>query len=276
MYGVSTGPINCLPYTSAMPSWPNPRGRGGVIMWYTYLNDAFMGIRQRLSPHWRQLILTVMRWLVIILSALLIVFISIDTFTHVDFMLSSGYMTFQLWVCVVYIADFFLELAFSPRRGEYARRHWLFLLLSIPYINLLSLTGIHLSPQALYFIRFIPLARAALAMSIVIGYVTSTKVGGMLASYVSIMVLITYFLSLIFLQCEGPHNPAIRTYWDSIWWCMLELTTVGAPVSPVTGIGKICAAALATMGMIMFPLFTVYLTTWVRNHWLEATEIHNA
>lgn len=229
-----------------------------------------MGAVARLSPKTREWILASMHWVVIILSVLLIVFISVDTFEHVNFMDSRPYMTFQLWVCLVFIADFFIELALSPSRGHYARTHWCYLLLSIPYINILSLLDVHLGGDALYFIRFIPLARGALAMSIVVGYVAGSKVGGMLWSYISILLLLTYFISLIFLQFEGAVNPSVRNYWDSLWWSFLEMTTVGAPIAPVTVVGKLCAAALSTLGVIMFPLFTVYLTTWVRSHWLDS------
>ena len=113
------------------------------------------------------IVLWTMHTVVLVLSVLLIVYISLDTFEEVDFLQNSNYMTFQLWVCVVFIVDFFVEMYFAPRKWRYIRSRLLFLLLSIPYLNLISHTDIHLTPDALYFVRFIPLARGALALSLI-------------------------------------------------------------------------------------------------------------
>jgi hypothetical protein len=51
-----------------------------------------------------------------------------------------------------------------------------------------------------------------------------------------------------------------------VWWCALEFTTIGAPINPVTPTGKVLAAVLSAMGVIMFPLFTVYLSETLRKY----------
>ena len=43
----------------------------------------------------------------------------------------------------------------------------------------------------------------------------------------------------------------------------MNMTTVGCDISPVTIAGKIVAVVLPMFGMIIFPLFTVYLTDYV-------------
>lgn len=43
----------------------------------------------------------------------------------------------------------------------------------------------------------------------------------------------------------------------------MNMTTVGCNISPVTVAGKIIAVILPMCGMIIFPLFTVYLTDYV-------------
>ena len=59
------------------------------------------------------IVLWTMHTIVLVLSVLLIVYISIDTFEEIDFLQNSHYMTFQLWVCVVFIIDFFVEMYFA-------------------------------------------------------------------------------------------------------------------------------------------------------------------
>lgn len=210
-----------------------------------------------------KIVVATMNFIVLALSVLMIVWISVDTFEKIPFMQNHRYMTFQFWVCVVFIIDFFIELIFTDNKWRFFRRRIVFLLLSIPYLNIINLMDIHLSHDALYFVRYIPLARGALAMSIVISYLSSNAVTSLFLSYIVIMILITYFCSLIFFSREYGVNPDIKSYWTALWWTAMNLTTVGCSIAPVTLSGKIIAVALPICGMIMFPLFTVYLTNYV-------------
>lgn len=205
----------------------------------------------------------VMNMIVLILSLILIVWISIDTFRLVDLLHNHNYMTFQFWVCVVFIIDFFVELWLSPNRWRFARRHILFLIFYIPYLNIIDVTGITLNHDALYFIRFLPLARGALAMSNVVGYLSNNAVTSLFFSYLVILVSVVYFCSLILFQREYGINPDVKDYWTALWWSCMDLTTVGCNINPMTPAGKIVSIILPICGMIVFPLFTVYLTDYV-------------
>ena len=210
----------------------------------------------------------ILNWLntiVLLLSAALIVWISIDTFEQIDFLNNSSYMKFQFWVCVVFILDFFVGLYYAENRRKFFRKRIFFLLVSIPYLNIINLTNIQLSPEAIYFVRFIPLARAALAMSIVIGYLSSNAVTSLTISYLTILLFITYFCSLILYQRESPVNPDIHSYWTALWWCAMNMTTVGCSIPAMTIAGKIIEVVLPICGMIVFPLFTIYFTNYVTN-----------
>ena len=196
--------------------------------------------------------------IILLLSVALIAYLSIDALHGVVYLDDRGYMTFQLWVCMAFIADFFIELYMSHHRGRY------FLILSIPWLNIINHAGIRLSADVIYFARFIPLARGALAISIVFGYLSSNAVSSLLISYISIVVLVGYFGSLIFFQWEHTANPLVTTYWDALWWSCMNIVTVGCNIEPVTGVGKIVAVVLPVLGMVVFPLFTVYITNFVQ------------
>lgn len=213
----------------------------------------------------RKIILDIFHYAILILSVMLIVFISYDTFKGIPFLESRRYMTFQFFVCLVFIADFFVELAFAPKgkRARYIRRHWFFLLVSIPYLNLIDAYQITLSPEMLYFARFIPLIRGALALSIVLDAIAKSKLTGLFVSYISIMIFTVYFSALIFFEREAPVNPGVTGFWDAFVWCALEATSLGSSLAPMTLAGRILAVVLSTMGIIMFPLFTVYLSSFI-------------
>lgn len=202
-------------------------------------------------------------FMVMILSVAMIVWISIDTFEKRDLLLDYKYMNFQFWVCIVFILDFIVEVVSSADKMHTFRSRLFFLLLSIPYLNIINMLDMHLSADALYFIRFIPLARGALAMSIVVGYLSSNAVSSLFIRYLTIMLMTAYFCSLIFFQREYGVNPDVTSYGDALWFSFMNLVTVGCNISPVTVAGKIVAVVLPVTGMIIFPLFTVYLTDYV-------------
>lgn len=207
-----------------------------------------------------------MHTLVLVLSVLLIVFISYDTFKGINFLENHFYMTFQLWVCIVFMIDFFVELFFAPKKWRYIGHRIIFFLISIPYLNIVSIFDIHLSVEALYLVRFIPLLRGALALSIVFGYFSKNAITSFFMSYIVILVMIVYFCSLIFYQYEQAINPQVQSYWTALWWSCMCCTTSGCSISPLTVEGQIVAVILPITGMIIFPLFTVYLTDYVKRH----------
>lgn len=223
-------------------------------------------INMKLTERDKKYIKRVLYILVLGLSLGLIVYISIDTFTGVNFLENKNYMTFQLWVCIVFMIDFFVELFLAEDKLKYVRHRWFFLLLSIPYLNIINLWHVEFSAEALYFIRFIPLARGALALAIVIGYMTDNALSSLLLSYISITLSVIYFGSLIFFELEAPVNNMVPNYGAALWWAFMDATTIGSNIYPVTIVGKILAVILAGMGMMMFPLFTVYITNWVQRY----------
>lgn len=223
-------------------------------------------IVMKLSTRDTRYIKTVLYVMVFLLSLGLIVYISIDTFTGVDFLKNESYMRFQLWVCVVFMTDFFIELFMADDKWRYIRQRWFFFMVSIPYLNIISLWHIDFSREVLYFLRFVPLVRGALALSIVIGYMTSNRLSSLLFSYLAIMLSVIYFASLIFLEKEQPVNNMVPDYGAALWWACMNATTIGCDIYPVTVAGKILAVILAGMGMMMFPLFTVYITGLVQRY----------
>lgn len=201
---------------------------------------------------------------VLILSLALIIYISVDTFNGLRFMRDRFYMTFQLWVCVIFIISYFIGLWVATDKPRYICSHALFLFLSIPWLNIVEWVGWQPEPGILYLLRFVPLARGALAMTIVVRAVSRDKVTGIFFSYTFILLAIIYFGSLIFFERESSVNPMVPDFWAALWWAAMDATTSGSNINPVTPVGKATGCVISVMGMIMFPLFTVYITDTVR------------
>ena len=201
--------------------------------------------------------------LVLVLSIILIVWISFDTFYHHDILENHNYMVFQFWVCVFFMLDFFIVLRKATSKSHFLWTRIWFLLLSIPYLNIINALHIQLPYDVVNFIRFVPLARGGLAIFIVMRYLNSNAIQSLFMAYIIIMVFSGYFCSLVFYQAEYMTNPQVTSYWSALWWSAMNMTTVGCNIEPVTAIGKIVAVILPLIGMIILPLFTVYITNMV-------------
>lgn len=214
----------------------------------------------------KKIIENIIHAIVLVLSLLLIVYISYDTFEQIPFLKNHRYMSFQFWVCVIFLADFFIELFFADDKKEYLKKRWFFFLISIPYLNVINRFNIQFNDEVLYYLRFVPLLRGAYSLSMVLGFVSKNKAVSLLSQYVAILAAAVYILAMIFFYQEYKVNPDVKSFWDAIYWAAMNMTTVGCYFSAVTPIGKVISVILPILGMLMLPLFTVYITDIVRKH----------
>lgn len=202
--------------------------------------------------------------IILVLSLFLVISISIDTFNNIPFQIESSYLKVQLWICMFFMFDFFLELILSKKKFQYLKVHFLFFIISIPYLNIIDYYHIELSAEIKYFVRFIPLVRGGYALAIIVGRFTKSKVTSLLISYSTMLLATVYFSSLLFFSIEKEINASLTNYSDSLWWAFMNVTTVGSNIYAVTVVGKILSVLLAALGMMMFPIFTVYITSVVQ------------
>lgn len=204
----------------------------------------------------------ILHLIILALSIWLIVLISLDTFRNIDFYNQHKFEKAQFWICVVFVADFFIELFLSDNKKHYVATHILFLIVSIPYQALFYHYGLdlYMSKEVSYVIRYMPLIRGGYAAAIVIGWFTSNKATGLFFSYLITLAITVYFASLTFFLFEHGVNPSVHTYQDALWWATMDVTTVGCNIEAMTGVGRVLSVLLAALGMMMFPIFTVYVT----------------
>ena len=86
----------------------------------------------------------IMRMINLIAGLALLVGISVEVFTGNHHTYSEWYMWLQLVVCVVFIVDFTSALTRRGASGRYYLLNMLLLLISIPYLNILSWIGVSL------------------------------------------------------------------------------------------------------------------------------------
>lgn len=215
---------------------------------------------QRLLPRAIRTLLIVLHMLVLLASAAMIVWITRDTLRNITFVSSDVYMRFQFWVCVLFLTDVCAEIAFAPRRWHYIAGHVFFILISIPWLNIIDAAGIKLSGSMLYVMQFVPMLRAGYVLAIVSGALTGNKAMSLCNVYIIWVVASIYFASLMFFVMEHKVNDAVGSFWDALWWGSMCMTTAGSSINELTVTGKALAIFLSGEGLILFPVFTVYIT----------------
>lgn len=213
---------------------------------------------------WHAQAVRVANLLSIVLSLVLIGSITLETFTSPVMFQAQIYYDVQFWICLYFMAEFFILLYMAPRKGRFLARNFIFLLLCLPYLSLFKHLSLGLSDETIYLIRLIPIVRGGAALIMLTRMTIKNSVTSLFVSYIVLFLALCYFQILTFYTFESGVNPLVRHYGDAAWWAALTVTTVGSNIIAVTPMGKIATALLAMIGMTTFPIFTVYMTTLVQ------------
>ncbi len=193
----------------------------------------------------------------------IIVSLSYDILYNHLFAITPAYLEVQLIACLVLMMDFALHWFAAHNRSRYFWHNIVFLLVSIPFLNIVQWSGIELSREWYFALKMAPLIRAFAAVIIVVAWLVNGRIKMLFAGYLFAVVAFTYLAALIFYCYEFGINPKVDSFGNSLWWAWMGVTTVGAAIFPVTTIGKILAVMLPSLGMMMFPIFTIYVTNLI-------------
>ena len=197
----------------------------------------------------------------LIAGVALLVGISIEVLSGDHLHYSSWYMWLQLVVCIVFMIDFATAMVTTDKNSR--RWFWLnllFFLISIPYLNILSWMNVVPHRGVALVVAALPLLRSFIAMGVVVWWFIVGKVSRIFAAYLFTVVCFTYLAALIFYDYEILVNDKLNGFGNALWWAWMNTTTVGAAIFPVTTIGKVLAVLLPSLGMMFFPIFTIYVT----------------
>lgn len=214
----------------------------------------------------RKWLYSLMHVIVLLLSIFLVVTISIDTFHNVKFWKQPEFMRFQFWICIIFLVDFFVEFFLAEKKWRYLLTHIFFFIVSIPYLAIFHYFGWKFSPQITYLIQYIPLVRGGYALAIVVGWFTYNRATGLFFTYIFTLLATVFFASLVFFMFEHNINNLVVDYYSALWWAFMDVTTVGSNIVAVTSVGRVLSVVLAALGMMMFPIFTVYITNIIQRH----------
>ena len=68
---------------------------------------------------------------------------------------------------------------------------------------------------------------------------------------------------------DNSTNTMVHNFWDALWYACMTATTAGCSIQAITPVGKVISILLALAGMMLLPVFTVYLTNIIRTGHLK-------
>ena len=195
-------------------------------------------------------------------SVMLLIGISFEVTQGERDSFSQWYRSLQLTVCSI----FFATAVFRLTVAQYRRQHWLrdliFALASIPYIDILHWSGTEVAHKTLRLLAFAPIVISIMATIVILEWLVEGRKKRLMAAYILTVTMATYISALIFYDCEIGINSRLHSFGDALWWATMNVTTVGAEIFPVTATGKVICVALPVIGMMFFPIFTVYISDY--------------
>lgn len=175
---------------------------------------------------------------------------------------TERYRALQLVVCSIFFITAIFRLLIPQCRREHWLRDTIFALASLPYIDILEWSGVDIAHRSQRLMAFAPVVISIMATVVIIEWLIDGRKKRLMVAYILTVIMFTYISALAFYDCEIGINSHLRSFGDALWWACMNVTTVGAEIFPVTAAGKVICVLLPVVGMMFFPVFTVYISDY--------------
>jgi voltage-gated potassium channel len=198
---------------------------------------------------------------IIILSLYTVCEFFIEIVTKIPPHIYDGLEAADFIICLLFLIDWIYYLVISKDKLRYFKFHFLDLISSIPFAQMLRPLRI---VRAIRIIRLFRLVRGVKGAERFIDIFAKNKARSAMSIYIAITTIIYFYGTLGIYNFEAGVNKNIHTFGDAMWMAFTTLTTVGyGDCYPVTAGGRILCALLVLTGMGLFSLFTAEFATYI-------------
>lgn len=221
-----------------------------------------MSLAETTSVHRsRRRIIGAARAVVLLVALVPVITATVDTLHTRGFEQSDLGRRLQLAVCLLLALEFVVEYFLAENRRRYVLTHWPFLLLCVPAAAILEAQGIGLPSHWLFVLNLLPAARGVFIISDLIMMTRAVTVDSIFYAYLALLLGVLYVSSLMFYVAEYGINPLVHSYRSAVYWAVMSMTTTGSNIAEYTSIGRALGVFVSAMGLVLFPVFTVYIAS---------------
>jgi len=186
--------------------------------------------------------------------------------------LSEGEIQFvhyvDLGIAFVFFVEFVYHFITARHKFHFLKHHWWELLAAIPLTThtTQALRGFRLI-RVMPLIEGVRLIRFLIRLKILAGF-SRKYTQQVYLMYVAIIIgFITLSGAFAFHYFESPVNPNVKTAFDSFWWAIVTVATVGyGDIYPITMGGRIVSILLILSGVCVMGIFFTVINSYVMNN----------
>lgn len=168
-------------------------------------------------------------------------------------------------IALVFLAEFVVSFLRAPDRRAFLRKRWWEILACIPLSSEFARAarGVMLL-RLLRVIRLLRVARLAARVHLLVRASRIMLIDSSLLYITTATGVIVFSSALGFHYFEMDLNPNVHGFWDSFWWAMTTVATVGyGDIYPITTGGRIVAILLMLTGIGTLGLYTAAIAAYV-------------
>ena len=221
-----------------------------------------MSLAETTSEHRsRRRILGAARAVVLLVALVPVITATVDTLHSHRFEQSDLGRRLQLAVCLLLALELVVEYFLAENRRRYVLTHWPFVLLCVPASAILEAQGIGLPSHWIFVLNLLPAARGLFIIADLIMMTRAVTVDSLFYAYLALLLGVLYVSSLMFYVAEFGINPLVHSYRSAVYWAVMSMTTTGSNIAEYTSIGRALGVFVSAMGLVLFPVFTVYIAS---------------
>jgi voltage-gated potassium channel len=178
------------------------------------------------------------------------------TFVSLPASIQEILKTFDYGVALIFLADFVYRFLRAPKKWAYMRTWgWLDLLsgVPLPFFSIARIVRVARVIRAVRKMRYKDVER-----SITKHPARSTLIA---TGFLAFLVIVSGSALVLTFEANTPHANIV-TGGDALWWAIVTMATVGyGDKYPVTGPGRITAAFVMAVGVVLFGVISSYLAS---------------
>jgi voltage-gated potassium channel len=165
----------------------------------------------------------------------------------------------DITIALIFLAEFFIKLFLAESKKRFFASNWWYLLASIP-VTVPATQALRL----LRLLRLSRLFRLHVGIQEFEGYLKRFARQTHFLYMLTVWGIIVFSGTMAFFSLESGINPHVQTLFDSFWWAMATVTTIGyGDVYPITTGGRIVAMFLMVAGIGTSGIFTALIASFL-------------